>query len=55
MMRKVKLTKGTAQDAARFEDVLNNLARYVGKKLWSRSLVAAKAMGELLAPVFTEP
>ena len=49
------MTEGTAQDAARFEDVLNKLASYVGTQPWSRSSVAAKAMGELLDPVFTEP
>ena len=48
-------TEGTAQDAARFEDVMNKLASYVGTQPWSRSLVAAKAMGELLDPVFMEP
>ena len=54
-LRKVTFTEGTAQDAALFEDVLNKLASYVGTQPWSRSSVAAKAMGELLAPVFTEP
>ena len=54
-LRKVTFTEGTAQDATRFEDVLNKLASYVGTQQWSRSSVAAKAMGELLAPVFTEP
>ena len=54
-LRKVTFTEGTAQDAARFKDVLNKLARYVGTQPWSRSSVAAKAMGELLDPVFTEP
>ena len=43
------------KDAARFEDVLNKLVRYVDTQPWLRSSVAAKAMGELLAPVFTEP
>ena len=54
-MRKVTFTEGTTQDAARFEDVLNKLASYVGTQPWSRSSVAAKAMGKLLVPVFTEP
>ena len=53
--KKVTFTEGTAQDAAQFEDVLNNLASYVGTQPWWQSLVSAKAMGELLAPVFTEP
>ena len=48
-------TEGTAQDAARFKDVLNKLASYVGTQPWSRSSVSVKAMGELLDPVFTEP
>ena len=54
-LRKVTFTEGTAQDAARFEDVLNKLASYVGTQPWSRSSVAAKAIGELLDLVFTEP
>ena len=29
-LRKVTFTEGTAQDAAQFEDVLNNIASYVG-------------------------
>ena len=48
-------TEGIAQDAARFEDVMKKFASYVGTQPWSRSSVAAKAMGELLDPVFTEP
>ena len=48
-------TEGTVQDAAQFKDVLNKLARYVFTQPWSRSSVAAKAMGKLLALVFTEP
>ena len=43
--RKVTFTEGTTQDATRFEDVLNKLASYVGTQPWSRSSVAAKAMG----------
>ena len=54
-LKKVTFTEGTMQDAARFEDVLNKIARNVGTQPWSQSSVAAKAMGELLAPVFTEP
>ena len=34
---------------------MNKLARYVGTQPWLRSSVSAKAMGELLTPVFTEP
>ena len=29
-LKKVTFTEGTAQDAARFEDVMNKLASYVG-------------------------
>ena len=54
-LSKVTFAEGTAQAAARFEDVLNKLASYVGTQPWSRSSVAAKAVGELLDPVFTEP
>ena len=54
-LKKVTFTEGTAQDAARFEDVMNKLASYVGTQPWLRSSVSAKAMGELLTPVFTEP
>ena len=54
-LRKVTLTEVTAQDADRLEDVLNKLARYVGTQPWSQSWLAAKSMGELLDPVFTEP
>ena len=44
-MRKVTFTEGTVKDSARFGDVLNKLARYVGTQPWSQSSVAAKAMG----------
>ena len=54
-LRKVTFMEGTALDAARFEDVLIKLASHVGTQPWSRSSVSAKAMGELLDPVFTEP
>ena len=54
-MRDVTFTEGTAQDAARFEDVINKLASYVGTQPWSRSSDVAKAMGELRAPVYDEP
>ena len=35
-LKKVTFTEGTAQDAVRFEDVLNKLASYVGTQPWSR-------------------
>ena len=54
-MRDVTFTEGTAQDAARFEDAINKLASYVGTQPWSRSSEVAKALGELLDPVFTDP
>ena len=54
-MREVTFTEGTAQDAARFEDVVSKLASYVGTQPWSRSSEVAKAMGELRAPVYDEP
>ena len=54
-LRKVTFTEGTAQDTARFEDGRNKLASYVGTQPCSRSSVVAKAMGELLDPVFTGP
>ena len=53
-MRDVTFTQGTAQDAARFEDVINKLASYVGMQPWSRSSEVTKAMGELQAPVYDE-
>ena len=34
-MKEVTFTEVTAQDAARFEDVINKLASYVGTQLWS--------------------
>ena len=36
-LRKVTFTESTAQDAARFEDVLNKLTSYVGTQPWSQS------------------
>ena len=54
-MRDVTFTEGTAQDAARSEDIINKLASYVGAQPWSRSSEAAKAMSELRAPVYDEP
>ena len=36
-LRKVTFTDGTTQDIARFEDVLNKLARYVGTQPWYQS------------------
>ena len=54
-MRDVTFTEGTAQDAARFEDVINKLASYVGTRPWSQSSEVAKAMGDLRAPVYDEP
>ena len=54
-MRDVTFTEGTAQDAARFEDVINKLASYVGTQPWSRSSEVAEAMCELRAPVYDEP
>ena len=35
--------------------MLNKLASYVGTQPWSGSSVAAKAIGELLDPVFMKP
>ena len=54
-MRDVTFTEGTAQDATRFEDFINKLARYVETQPWSRSSEVAKTMGELRAPVYDEP
>ena len=54
-MKDVTFTEGTAQDAARFEEVVGKLANYVGTQPWSRSSEIAKSMGELLAPVHDEP
>ena len=34
-LKEVTFTEGTAQDAARFEDVPNKLARYVDMQPWS--------------------
>ena len=46
-MKEVTFTEGTAQDAARFEEVVGKLASYVGTQPWSRSSEVAKAMNEL--------
>ena len=54
-MREVTFTEGTAQDAARFEDVVSKLASYVGTQPWSRLSEVAKAIGELRAPVYNKP
>ena len=49
-LKNVLFTRGTTRDAARFNDTLNTLARYVGVQAWSQSTVTAKAMIELVAP-----
>ena len=48
-------TRGTTRDAARFNDTLNTLAKYVRVQVWSQSTVTAKAMIELVAPSWTQP
>ena len=54
-LKDIVLTEGTAQDAARFEEVLRTLASHVGTQPWSQSSEIAKAMVELKAPVHAEP
>ena len=51
----VYFTWGTAKDAAKFEDTVSALARYVGTKGWTRSSEASKAMSAIKTPVITAP
>ena len=51
----VYFTWGTAKDAAKFEDTVSALARFVGTQGWTRSSEASKAMSALEAPVITAP
>ena len=54
-LKNVLFTRGKTRDAARFNDTLKQLARYVGEQAWSQSTVTAKAMVELVAPYWTQP
>ena len=54
-LKNVLFTRGTTQDAAKFIDTVETLARYVGVQAWSQSTVAAKAMIELVAPSYSQP
>ena len=49
----VIFTWGTVKDAARFEETVSHLARFVGTQSWKLSSVASKAMSALTAPVIT--
>ena len=51
----VYFTWGTAKDAAKFEDTVSLLVRFVGTQGWTRSSEASKAMSALDAPVITAP
>ena len=51
----VYFTWGTAKDAAKFEDTVSQLARYVGTQPWKLSSVASKAMSAIEAPVIASP
>ena len=48
-------TWGAAEDAAKFEDTVSQLARHVGTQPWKLSSVASKAMSAIKAPVITSP
>ena len=41
------------KDAAKFEDTVSQLVRYVGTQPWKLSSVASKAMSVIVAPVIT--
>ena len=51
----VFFTWGTAKDAAKFEDMVSQLANYVGTRNWTKSSVASKAMSAIEAPVIAGP
>ena len=54
-LKDVHFTWGTAKDAAKFEDTVSSLARFVGTQCWTCSSEASKAMSALEAPVITAP
>ena len=54
-LKDIVFTEGTAQDAARFKEVLRKLASHVGTQPWSQSSEIVKAMVELKAQVHAEP
>ena len=51
----VYFTSGSTKDAAQFQDTVNKLSRCVGTQSWKKASVLSKAMGDLIAPVFTSP
>ena len=54
-LKDIIFTEGTAQDAARFEEVLRTLTSHVGTQPWSQLSEIVKAMVELQAPIHAEP
>ena len=46
---------GTAKDAAKFEDTVSRLARYVRTQLWKHLFIALKAMSTIKAPTIDAP
>ena len=48
-------TQGTKKDTAKYMDMINKLARYVGTQAWSQSTVDAKAVIELVEPESVDP
>ena len=51
----VYFTSGSTKDAAQFQDTVNKLSRCVGTQSWKKASVLSKAMGDLIAPIFTSP
>ena len=54
-LKDVIFTWGTVKDAARFEDTVSSLARFVGTQYWKFSSMASKAMSTLSAPDIKTP
>ena len=51
----VYFTPGSTKDAAQFQDTVNKLSRCVGTQSWKKVSVLSKAVGDLVAPVYTGP
>ena len=51
----VYFTSGPTKDAAQFQGTVNKLSRCVGTQCWKKASVLSKAMGDLVAPVYTGP
>ena len=51
----VYFMSGSTKDAEQFQDTVNKLSRCVGKQSWKKASVLSKAMGDLVALVYTSP